>query len=93
MIQYDSGSCQPNRSYEEIVFAILTVVDGNYNDNGSKRKGATKMKIMADAFVTHECATGYLEKLEHEGLIDYNSGTGVYAITDKGRQRVIKQEK
>jgi len=90
MAKHDTSSGQPKRTYEEIISAILTVVDGNYNDNGSKRKGATKMKIMADAFVTHECATDYLEKLEREGLIDYNSGTGVYMTTDKGRQQMTK---
>jgi len=91
MAKHDTSSGQPKRTYEEIISAILTVVDSN--DDSNKRKGATKMKIMADAFITHECATGYLEKLEHEGLIDYNSGTGVYMTTDKGRQRLIKQEK
>lgn len=71
----------------------MNAIGSSYDEGGKRRTGATKMEIMADAFVTHECASGYLERLEREGLIDYNSGTGVYMVTDKGRQWLREQEK
>ncbi len=74
----DSGG---NRSSEEKIYAILSI---------AQNKGATKMQIMAKAFISHETATGCLEKLKQQGLIDYNAGTGVYLITEKGRQRIIE---
>jgi len=81
-----------SRTHEEIESAILSAIGNSYNDNKGM-KGATKMEIMAGAFVTHECVTGYLERLEKEGLIDYSSGTGVYMVTDKGKQRLGEREK
>lgn len=71
-----------HRSSEDIIYAILSIAQN--------KEGATKMQIMAGAFISYETATGYLEKLAREGLIEYNSGKGVYTITDKGRQRMIE---
>lgn len=73
-----------SRSAEEITSTILAIADTN--------EGATKMQIMANAFVTYETATGYLEKLKRGGLIGYSPGTGTYMTTTKGRKIIITAE-
>ena len=82
MVQHDSGSGQPKRTIEEINLTILAIVDSSYSDDGKKR-GATKMKIMADAFVSSNSATEYLDKLQHDGLIEYHQDTHSYLTTEK----------
>jgi predicted transcriptional regulator len=73
-----------HRSAEEITLAILGIADTD--------AGATKMQIMAGAFITHETATGHLEKLKREGLMDYNQGKGTYVTTIKGKQMITDIE-
>lgn len=85
-----SGKTSPDyngsryRSAEDIISAILAIAD--------TEQGATKMKIMANAFVTYETATGCLEKLKREGFVDYNQGTGTYVTTSKGREMIAEMK-
>lgn len=81
------GHGQPNRTPEEITSAILVVADGF--DNNIKRRGATRMKIMGDAFLSFKSVTDQLEKLQHEGLIEYNADTHSYLTTEKGKQLLL----
>lgn len=54
-------------------------------------EGATKLQIMASAFITHETATGYLGKLQNAGLIQYDAATSTYHITERARYEVQKR--
>jgi len=63
----------------------LTVADSSY-DCGKRRTGATKLRIMADAFLSSNVATDYIEKLQHDELIEYNVDTNSYKTTVKGKQ-------
>lgn len=65
-----------------ITFAILETA-------GRDKEGATKMQIMAAAFITYETATGYLEKLVQEGLIQYQADTRTYSTTKLGKERIL----
>jgi len=71
----------PNRSHKEIIAAILDIA-------GLTSEGATKMKIMANVFISYETATCYLEKLIKEGLIVYHPDTNTYRATEQGKRKL-----
>ena len=77
---------QGKRTPEEIMSSILTMTCCN---DDHKRGGVTKMKIMAGAFISHETATGYLQKLMQEGLIVYHPGRNTYSTTEQGKDDLI----
>ena len=64
-----------SRTKEEITSAILEAAD-------KSEAGLTKMLIMAHAFITYETATGYIEKLVGEGLMEYHPDTKTYSTTE-----------
>jgi predicted transcriptional regulator len=63
------------RSRTEIVAIILQ----------SARTGATKTKIMYQAYLSYAQVKEYLRFLQENNLIKYEEGTQLFKITDKGR--------
>jgi len=48
--------------------------------------GATKAKIIYEAFLSYEQLRGYLEPLVENGLLECNSSGQIYKTTVKGRK-------
>ena len=63
-----------NRSRTEIISMILNSVNS----------GATKTKIMYQAYLSYAQLKEYLVLMEKNELIRYEDGTQVYRITEKG---------
>ena len=63
-----------NRSRTEIVSMILETANG----------GATKTKIMYNAFLSHNQLKEYLSILIENNLIEYLDGTHKFKTTEKG---------
>jgi predicted transcriptional regulator len=82
-------SQQRKRTAEEIMSAILTVAAG-CTDTG--KRGASRMKIMADAFISFGIATEYLGKLQREGLVEYHAETHSYLTTGRGKQLLYSHQ-
>lgn len=51
----------------------------------SARTGATKTKIMYQAYLSYAQVKEYLRFLQENNLIKYEEGTQLFKITDKGR--------
>ena len=64
-----------NRSRFEIVFMILDAV---------RRGDATRTRIMYKAYLSHMQVKEYISHMEQSALVQYEAGTQVYRITDKG---------
>ena len=64
------------RSRTEIAATILESV----------RSGTTKTKIMYKAYLSYTQIKEYLKFLQDKGLMEYEEGSQVYRITDKGIQ-------
>lgn len=64
------------RSRTEIVATILETV----------RIGTTKTKIMYKAYLSYTQMKEYLQYLQESNLMEYESGSQTYRITDKGLQ-------
>jgi len=64
------------RSRTEIVATILETV----------RSGTTKTKIMYKAYLSYTQMKEYLQFLQERKLMEFESGTQIYRITDKGLQ-------
>ena len=62
------------RSRTEIVAMILETANG----------GATKTKIMYNAYLTYNQLKNYLSLLIENNLIDYFEGTKIFKTTEKG---------
>jgi len=62
------------RSRTEIVATILETI----------RTGTTKTKIMYKAYLSYTQMKEYLQYLKESELMEYESGTQTYRITDKG---------
>jgi predicted transcriptional regulator len=63
-----------NRSRTEIVAMILEIANG----------GASKTKIMYNAYLTYNQLKNYLSILTENNLIDYFEGTKTFKTTEKG---------
>ena len=63
-----------NRSRTELAGMILEAANG----------GATKTKIMYNAFVSYNQLKGYLSVLIENNLIEYLEGTKTFKTTEKG---------
>jgi predicted transcriptional regulator len=50
----------------------------------STRSGATKTKIMYNAYLSYTQLVGYLEYLQQNDLLEYEKGTHLYRPTEKG---------
>ena len=50
----------------------------------SARSGATKTKIMYNAYLSYTQLVGYLEHLQQNDLLAYEEGTQIYRPTEKG---------
>ncbi|HEV2193223.1 MAG TPA: winged helix-turn-helix domain-containing protein [Nitrosopumilaceae archaeon] len=50
----------------------------------STRAGATKTKIMYNAYLSYIQLVGYLKYLQQNGLLAYEEGTHLYRPTEKG---------
>ena len=50
----------------------------------STRAGATKTKIMYNAYLSYTQLVGYLEYLQKNDLLEYEKGTHLYRPTQKG---------
>jgi len=66
-----------NRSRFEIVFMILDAV---------RQGDATRTKIMYKAYLSYMQVKEYVSHMEQSALIQYEAGTQVYRITDRGRK-------
>ena len=64
------------RSRTEIIATILESV----------RSGSTKTKIMYKAYLSYSQMKEYLQFLQENKLMEYESGLQIYRITDKGIQ-------
>lgn len=64
------------RSRTEIVATILESI----------RAGSTKTKIMYRAYLSYSQMKEYLQFLLKSNLMEYESGSQIYRITDKGIQ-------
>lgn len=64
------------RSRTEIAATILDSVRG----------GTTKTKIMYKAYLSYTQIKEYLKFLQEKGLMEYEEGSQVFRITDKGLQ-------
>jgi predicted transcriptional regulator len=63
-----------NRSRTEIVAMILDATNG----------GATKTKIMYNAFLSYNQLKDYLTMLIENNLIEYHEGNKIFRTTEKG---------
>src|SRR5437660_2644942 len=63
-----------NRSRTEITTMILE----------SARTGATKSKIMYNAYISYAQLIEYLKFLQEGNLLAYEQGTQLYRVTEKG---------
>ena len=63
-----------NRSRTEITTMILD----------SARTGATKSKIMYNAYISYAQLIEYLKFLQEGDLLAYEQGTQLYRVTEKG---------
>jgi predicted transcriptional regulator len=63
-----------NRSRTELVSMILETANG----------GATKTKIMYNAFLSYNQLKDYLSILIHNNLLEYLEGTRTFKTTEKG---------
>ena len=63
-----------NRSRTEITTMILD----------SARTGATKSKIMYNAYISYAQLIEYLKFLQEGNLLAYEQGTQLYRVTEKG---------
>jgi predicted transcriptional regulator len=48
--------------------------------------GNTKTKIMYKAYLSYTQLKEYLALLEESGMVEYQNGSQIYKITDKGRK-------
>lgn len=64
------------RSRTEIISMILDSVT----------VGTTKTKIMYKAYLSYTQLKEYLSLLEESGMVEYQNGTQIYKITEKGRK-------
>jgi predicted transcriptional regulator len=64
------------RSRTEIISMILDSVT----------VGTTKTKIMYKAYLSYTQLKEYLSLLEESGMVEYQNGTQIYRITEKGRK-------
>ena len=48
--------------------------------------GTTKTKIMYKAYLSYTQLKEYLALLEESGMIEYQNGSQIYKITEKGRK-------
>ncbi len=64
------------RSRTEIIATILESV----------RSGSTKTKIMYKAYLSYSQMKEYLQFIQENNLMEYESGAQIYRITDKGIQ-------
>ncbi len=67
-----------NRSNNDIIKEILDAA----NDGG----GATKTKIMYQAFLSYAQAKEYLTELTETGLLNYDVDTRQFKTTEKGQR-------
>jgi predicted transcriptional regulator len=72
------------RSRSEIISMILDSMSSGH---------ATKTKIMYKAYLSYMQLKEYLSFLEETKLIQYDSETGGYGLTDKGRKLMRLYEK
>jgi predicted transcriptional regulator len=64
------------RDKTEIVAGILDVA----------QEGALKSKIMNGSLIKNPYLKSYLEFLREDGLLEYNSNTGLYRTTENGKR-------
>ena len=67
------------RSRTEIIATILESI----------RTGSTKTKIMYKAYLSYSQMKEYLQFLQENNLMEYESGSQIYRITDKGIQFLV----
>lgn len=71
------------RSRTDIMTQILECVSDG---------GCTRTKIMFKAFLSYAQAKDYMKFLQEKGLVEYEEGTSLYRITDKGFDFLRKWE-
>jgi predicted transcriptional regulator len=69
-----------NRDRMEIISRILEAVNGG--------GGGTRTRIMYHAFVSHAQMKEYLSYLENNGMLQYDSESEKFKITEKGLEFV-----
>jgi predicted transcriptional regulator len=63
------------RNNEELCSAILEV--------SSKNRKATRLEIMAGAFINYGIATAIIEELQRGGLVEFHPDTKTYTVTQR----------